>query len=207
MVSTRHGALGLKEDKRVKTVASAVFTLFYTVLSMLFLIRGNYVYILESAGIYSIYLVYFYTERKGKVFINGYVLILCFIMGMVHSFFGHYLMAYDTSVYFDKILHFYAIFSFTMASYSLMCNSSSFNNSSKKWILLTMVMYGTAIGAIHEIVEFSLDTFIGTQSQKGLLDTNLDLVADFLGALTAGIIVAYTKIIDYINIKYEDKND
>jgi len=48
------------------------------------------------------------------------------------------------------------------------------------------------------MIEFLLDYFNGTNTQRGLLNTNLDIIADFLGSVLAGILLAYTKIIVYI---------
>ena len=51
--------------------------------------------------------------------------------------------------------------------------------------------FAVAIGALWEIVEFSLDTAFGLELQHGLVDTMLDLIVDVLGALFISIIGYY----------------
>ena len=73
------------------------------------------------------------------------------------------------------------------------------------FIALFAFMFAVAIGALWEIFEFLMDTFLGTQMQKpmlgdssGLTDTMIDLIVDALGAL---IISVY----GYIHLKMRDR--
>jgi len=56
--------------------------------------------------------------------------------------------------------------------------------------------FALALGAIWEIIEFTIDSSFGFNMQKsGLIDTMWDLIVDALGAL-------FTSIIGYMYIKY-----
>jgi len=186
------------EELEIKKVSFVFFTIFYVLLIYLFFVKEDYLYIFESVVIYMGFLLFGLLEKRGRIYINVLPLILCLLMVEFHSYFGHFLKAYEESDLFDKILHFYAMFSFTLASYSLMHNSDSVKVSSKPRLLFILTMYGTGLGAVYEILEFLLDIFFHVNAQKGLINTNLDIIADFLGSILAGFLVAYTKIIVYI---------
>ncbi|MFH1682244.1 MAG: hypothetical protein ABIA37_00455 [Candidatus Woesearchaeota archaeon] len=57
------------------------------------------------------------------------------------------------------------------------------------WIALFAFCFALAIGAFWEIIEFSIDSFLGTNMQKsGLVDTMWDLIVDAAGALLTSAI-------------------
>lgn len=193
----------MDKDKKIKQIIFVVFTLIYTILSILFIINKQTSYLVESIFIYSAYIFYAYLEKKGKIFVRWFILALGLINAIIHSYMGHYLRFYDTSLYFDKFLHVYGIFSFSLVSYSIIVMSPNISINSKLWIFIIVALCGITIGALFEIVEFTMDTVFKTQGQKGLLDTNLDLVSDVVGALAAGLFAANSKIFYYND--YNDK--
>ncbi len=193
----------MDKDKKIKQIILVAFTLIYIILSILFIVNKQIPYLVESIVIYFAYLLYVYLEKKGKIFIRWFILILGLVNAVIHSYMGHHIRLYDTSLYFDKILHVYGIFSFSLAAYSIIVDSPNISLNSKLWIFIIVSLCGIAIGTLFEIVEFTLDLILKTQSQKGLLDTNLDLVSDVIGALAAGLLAANSKIFYYND--YNDK--
>jgi putative membrane protein len=62
------------------------------------------------------------------------------------------------------------------------------------WIALSIVVVaaGLGVGAFNEIVEFMATVLVPETGVGGYLNTSLDLVADFIGALVAIIIIRIT---------------
>lgn len=184
----------MEKDKEIKQIILVVFTLIYIIITILFMVNKEISYVAESIAIYSAYLFYINLEKKGKLFIRWSIVVLGLITAVIHSFLGHYMKLYDTSPYFDKLLHMFGIFAFSLAAYSIIAGSPNIRCNSKLWVFIIVVLCGIAIGAIFEIVEFTLDVVLKTQSQKGLLDTNLDLVSDVIGAIAAGLFAANSRM-------------
>ena len=67
------------------------------------------------------------------------------------------------------------------------------------WIAIFSFCFAVAIGAVWEIFEFGMDSFLGMNMQKsGLVDTMWDLIVNGAGALLASII-------GFLYLKGEDK--
>ena len=87
-----------------------------------------------------------------------------------------------------KILHVVGTYAFSLFAYVLVAQllkqpvSSSF-----KFILV--VSLGVSLGGFYEILEFLTDAFLQPIpiSQPSLLDTDLDLIGDVVGAVLAAI--------------------
>jgi len=46
-----------------------------------------------------------------------------------------------------------------------------------------------ALGAVFELIEAAADAKNGTNNQRGLQDTNMDILGDLIGSLLAAVIV------------------
>jgi len=62
------------------------------------------------------------------------------------------------------------------------------NISSKIYIAIFVTTLGITLGVFLEILEFVLDIIRKKNNQRGLLDTDFDLVYDVIGAILAGFI-------------------
>jgi uncharacterized membrane protein YjdF len=58
----------------------------------------------------------------------------------------------------------------------------------KLYAAIFVFSVGITIGAIFEIIEFTFDKAKHTKMQKGLKDTDLDLIFDVIGSVAAAII-------------------
>ena len=47
------------------------------------------------------------------------------------------------------------------------------------------------MGVVFEIIEFTHDSLLKTKKQKGLIDTDFDLISDVIGAIIAGVFAFY----------------
>ncbi|MFH0808183.1 MAG: hypothetical protein V1888_01035 [archaeon] len=67
------------------------------------------------------------------------------------------------------------------------------------WIAIFSFCFAVAIGAVWEIFEFGMDSFLGMNMQKsGLVDTMWDLIVNGAGALLASVV-------GFLYLKGEDK--
>ena len=65
----------------------------------------------------------------------------------------------------------------------------------KKWtsISILVVMAGFGIGALNEMIEFIATVLVPETGVGGFINTSLDLVADFVGAVLAIIYIRIKK--------------
>jgi uncharacterized membrane protein YjdF len=154
-----------------------------------FFIKAEYMYMTETIFMYLAYLIFVYIDIVKKLNIKQYIKILITLTIILHSSLGHNLKLYIITNWFDDFLHFFGTFSFTLLIYFLIRTTISFYSNSRAFIFILVLSLGISIGAIFEIVEFSSDVIFNTNHQKGLTDTNLDLIFDVLGAIFASFFV------------------
>jgi hypothetical protein len=58
-------------------------------------------------------------------------------------------------------------------------------------IFVFVVALGALIGVVFELYEFTVDMIFKTKNQHGLIDTDVDLIFDIIGAILAGSFVLY----------------
>lgn len=139
-----------------------------------------------------IWLVYMFLEARYKLDMNNFVRVMVGIALVSDSFFGYYFDLYARSSVFDKILHVFGTYALSLFTYILVTKlQKNAVNRSFKFILV--VCLGISIGAIYEIAEFLTDIISPPTlpSQPGLLDTDLDLIGDVIGAVCAAIHVIF----------------
>ena len=100
------------------------------------------------------------------------------------------LIFYKTFNYFDKILHIFGSFSYSVLIFSIPLTKGYFQGARDTFIFIFILFIGTLIGVINEIGEFLCDLIFKTTNQNGLIDTDLDMICNMLGGSLAGIFVA-----------------
>lgn len=130
-----------------------------------------------------------------KIGIPHLVLLFYLIAVLLNAFFGYYLDFFNRSRHFDRYLHSYGIFSFSLLLYFFLTDFVQ-SGGSKIFRALFIVFLGIALGAIFEILEFLSDAkqkearTRRSARQKGLRDTDLDQIFNGLGSL-CGAVFAY----------------
>jgi uncharacterized membrane protein YjdF len=137
----------------------------------------------------SLFIIYILLELKYDLELNNYIRIILIITMLTDSTLGRYFNFYKTKPSFDILLHIFGTYSFSLFAYSLI--SQIFPNSYKSncYRVIFVITLGIALGTIFEIIEFLFDILINssTKHQNGLIDTNLDLIADSFGAIIAAL--------------------
>ncbi|MDF2634158.1 MAG: hypothetical protein K0R78_1032 [Pelosinus sp.] len=132
--------------------------------------------------------MYTFLEARYGFYMNTYVRTIVMISLLMDSFFGCYLDLYTKSFTFDKMLHVFGSYSFSLFAYILVVQLLKFPvNRPFKFILI--VSLGLSLGGFYEILEFFTDMFSSPTpiSQPSLLDTDLDLLGDLIGAIIAAL--------------------
>lgn len=118
----------------------------------------------------------------GGLFIGGKKLYELMILGIVGS--PYLILKYDQAV------HFIGFWVATLVIYHVLVPSVKDRKSGKLSIMLVVVMAGLGLGALNEIIEFLATVLVPSTGVGGYVNTALDLVFDFLGAIGAGIFLS-----------------
>ena len=106
----------------------------------------------------------------------------------LHTFAGYYLRLYEKSKVFDRYSHAYASFANALLVYSVL--TAIFGVAAPKFLAAVLVFtLGVTLGVFVEIFEFMSDMRgkLGIKMQKGIQDTNYDLIFDVMGSFLAAI--------------------
>lgn len=112
-----------------------------------------------------------------------------------HTYVGYYLRLYEKSRVFDRYNHAYASFAYALLGYSVL--ASIFGVVQPKILAAVLVFtLGVTLGVFVEIFEFMSDLRVktGIKMQKGLRDTDFDLIFDVMGSFIAAVFAYFVLI-------------
>ncbi len=176
---------------------TALFLAGQILLLMLLAARGNNNYIHGIAATTGLWLAYCYCETKFRLSMNNYVRTILVITLFSDGFLGYYLQLYLTSNVFDKLQHAFGTYSFALFGYLLVAQRIKGPLPREVNFILVLCL-GISMGAVYEILEFIVDntTRPDPPGQPSLLDTDLDLIADSVGAAVAAVHACSVKFIN-----------
>ena len=175
-------------DKSALLKITVIFLVIQLILMFELSRQGQYSYTRSVMTTTCFWVIYAFLEARYRFYMNTYVRLMIILTLILDGFFGNYLDLYTTSSIFDKILHVFGTYAFSLFAYVLVVQLLKQPvNSSVKFILV--VSLGVSLGAFYEILEFLTDVFSHPIpiSQPSLLDTDLDLMGDAIGAVFAAI--------------------
>lgn len=118
--------------------------------------------------------------------VPSYIIFLAILTVLISCFFGHYLGLYTSSNTFERYLHGFGSFAFSLYFYCII--DHFFNSgSSRLFQAIFIFLLGNTIEVIFELLEAKHDTKSNVKSQKGLKDTNIDMLFNVFGSILAGI--------------------
>lgn len=183
--------------RRSRNATNIIFALIQILLILALAARGQPDFARSVAGTTIAYVVYNWVEMRFALFMNNFVRIVTMLVIISDGFFGYYQGYYITSSVFDKLQHVFGIYALSLFAFILITQMRiAFMNRLATSVLI--VSLGVSIGAFYEIAEFLVDTFgrPAIPSQSGLTDTNLDLIADSIGAVLAAFHVRMGSFLD-----------
>lgn len=147
----------------------------------------------KKSSIGSVLLVavtYILSDYFGFVMPNT-VFILIIVALFMDSFFGYYRRLYYKSKKYDRLQHAIGTFSYAIYFYFFLSNIFEYGGS-KEFQALYILLLGVFWGTLGEIMEYVSDLKNEVKMQRGLRDTNVDLLSDVIGSLSAALISYFT---------------
>lgn len=136
-------------------------------------------------------------QRNYRIVLPWFLEFLLVLQLHLHTFWGVWLRYYDSHWFWDKLLHLKGTMLVSLvgflAAYAIhLCGKVRLTGP----ILgLFTVVFGNALGAWWEIVEFLVDKTLKKNTQYGLDNTMIDLINNLLGSLiAAGLGWVYLKV-------------
>lgn len=182
------------EKNFTSKVLSCILTIVLFVFSVKFFMRKQILLVLYVVFVYIVYIILLYFESRKKYKIKPYVKALMVIAIILDIVWGLYFNLYHTSNWFDKAMHMFGCFSFTLLFISIIHSHIKRISHSKIIIFIFITSLGVTSGVFYEFIEFGFDTIFKSKSQNGLIDTNLDLIFDTFGAMAAASLILYRKV-------------
>ena len=115
-----------------------------------------------------------------------YAFILALLTVFFDSFVGYYLDFYRKSQTFDRYLHAFGSFSNALLFYTILRRLIPFAGS-RLFTAVFVLLIGLSVGVLFELFEFISDRIKRTHNQRGLQDTDFDMLFDLLGSLLASL--------------------
>jgi len=112
---------------------------------------------------------------------------LVIVAMFLHTFFGYFKDLYTRSQTFDRYLHVYGGFAYALFVYSLFTHIFQASVSPAPFAALMVAFTGMTVGGVFEIIEYLIDRGMPVKTQRGLKDTDVDLICDAIGSAAAGI--------------------
>lgn len=121
-------------------------------------------------------------KKLNKLVDNSiYINLVVFIM--VASLLGSCFGFYDINHY-DDFLHLYSGILCCNVAYLVIRYFNEKNDMSKLFVIIFLFMFTMGVASLWEIMEFSMDNILGTNTQVGgLTDTVIDMIDALIGAV------------------------
>lgn len=184
--------IGMMKNKSSKFL-TIIFSIFMLIMLLGFAIRKQSHFAYNVVGIYISYLLFLYFEDSMDFQLKNGIRALVMMTASAHLLFGQYFNLYEKTGWFDNILHLFGGFSFSLFYYAVMMTIIPVMIASKTFVFIFVFALGVTGGVFFEILEYVLDMIYKTTNQRGLVDTNLDMIFHLLGAALAGIWNAFWK--------------
>lgn len=141
----------------------------------------------------ALYFAFLYIQYLLKLQVNPFAILFLLMTLVGNHTIGNGFDLYNRSRHYDRYLHAVGSFSSALFFYSFL--SQIFKHFSfqlrtpKIYTAIFITAIGISVGCIVEIVEFMLDlkNQKHIKHQRGLKDTNYDLISNVIGAVLAGV--------------------
>ena len=168
----------------------AVFLLTQGFIAYHFIRTNNILYlksILVSNALFALYVI---AEAVFQINVPYLLRILVIAILFIHSYYGYFKNRFTWSKVFDRYLHVFGTTVFTLFLYNILILLVKPSIYPKVFEAVFVFTFGITVGTLFEIFEFSGDQTMHepVKMQKGLKDTNVDLICDLFGSLIAAII-------------------
>ena len=164
-----------------------IFVLVEAFIAFRFKKRGEAVCIKYTVVPSVLYFMYLLMLCILRISVPYLVLIFALFTIVFHTCVGIYYDLYHKSKIFDRYLHAFGSFSFALLIY-LTLSKLTEPGGTVLFRAVFVAALGMAAGALFEIFEFAHDTLNKTKLQRGLKDTDVDLICDAIGSVGAAVL-------------------
>lgn len=121
-----------------------------------------------------------------------WTILLTMAAAFISGFFGQYLRMYYRSIAFDRYLHAYGAFAYSLLFFYLLDHFLVMGGS-PFFLSLFVFLLGNTLGVIFELLEFSHDLKPAntSKSQHGLKDTDMDMLFNLYGSIGAAAYIYF----------------
>ena len=169
-------------------IINILFPAFLILVSIGFIAKKEYGKLIEIGIVLSAYIMFAYLQHRMKFQIESHIILLVAITASSYIFLGEYINLYEKSKHFDRYLHLFGSFSFAKFAFSLLQNLIK-QPLPRPYDFILVISLGISIGVLFEIFEFIMDKITKSRHQKGLQDTDVDLICDVIGSIFAAVFV------------------
>lgn len=143
---------------------------------------------LSVLSAYLPFLIYMICVLVFHLPIPWYVLLIGMAAQFTQTFFGYFRNAFERSMKFDRYMHALGCFAYALLIYFTLYALIG-GEISRIYAALFTGALGMSFGLLIEIFEFVSDHWSKSpiKHQKGLKDTDVDLVCDLIGSVCAGV--------------------
>lgn len=178
----------------MRNTISKIINYFYTITVLLtafgLYIDKNYRFLIGLAIVYIGYMLFIFLDKKLNLNIKLYIKVSILLTLILHNSFGQYFNLYLSNEWFDKILHIIGTFAFSLLFFYLIHFITNYTLKSKLHTFIFIFSLGVNLGVFFEIGEFALDMLFKSKHQHSLVDTNLDLIFNSIGAVISGMLIS-----------------
>ena len=179
------GAIKMKEGK-LASIATWISYILYIGSMLIFIKEGNLFNIVICVACIVLTVALQIVNRKFKNFLDDQLYIVMIAFVLISSLLGSCYGFYGIDHY-DDFLHIWSGFIACSFAYSLLAffnNKEQITNMNKIFIIIYLLTFSVAVAGFWEIMEFSMDNILGTNTQVGgLTDTIMDMIDGLIGAV------------------------
>ena len=168
-------------------IVYAVFLLVEAFIAYRYISTGNKLYLKSVLVTNILFALYVAADEIFGIGVPYLVRILAITAIFIHTFFGYFKDRYTRSKVFDRYMHAYGSFAYALFLYSLITQLLLVEVSPKLFGAIMVAFTGITAGAVFEIIEYLIDSKMPVKTQRGLKDTDVDLICDVIGSAAAGV--------------------
>lgn len=175
-------------------VLTLMFVVIQAVSLSLAFLHEHHDFITNMIGTTICWAVYILIELKYNLNISNWLRVGVLLAIASDSFLGYGLALYNLSPYYDRLQHIFGDCLLALFTLAFVLQAIQVEVPKVIQVILAFSL-GMSIGGLYEVLEFLSDYFLDPRipNQPDLIDTDLDLISDALGAVLAGLLVTFQK--------------
>ena len=176
-------------DRKKINIFTLVICFIYVISAIYFLLKKDFGSIGIIAFCIVVNIVLLICNKKLSRLVENNIYVILSLFVMFSSLLGSCFRFYDIINHYDDFLHLWSGIISTNIAYLLIkyfIKKEWIKDINKIFIVIFLFMFTMGIGSLWEVMEFSLDTLFGMNTQiGGLKDTMIDIIDALVGGLVS----------------------